>query len=83
MKRQKSFLFTIYAQYLLLHIDCPLVREYKCACMPGNKDLSIGYFQGFNNQGIFKPLHTPRKEKIMEILYPDVELTLDTASIWH
>lgn len=35
-----------HAQYLLLHIDCALVCEYKSAGMPRDKDLSVGYFQG-------------------------------------
>ena len=37
--RSKSQTYFTLAQYLLLHIDCPLVCEYKSACMPKDKDL--------------------------------------------
>lgn len=42
----KSQTYFTHAECLLLHIDCLLVCECKSACMPRDKDLSVGYFQG-------------------------------------
>lgn len=77
--QSKPQTYFTHALYLLLHIACPQVCEYKSACMPRVKDLSVGYSKNRQLRNISTFAHSLR-QKSMVITCPDLELSLDPVS---